>query len=261
MNDIAKAFSGGASKAFIAFVTAGDPSLSASESFILDLVAGGADLIEIGIPFSDPIAEGPVIQAANVRALAAGATVSKAFELARRVHEKVATPLVFLTYLNPVFHYGYQAFCERCAAVGVSGLIIPDMPFEEQGELKDIAAQCGVAIITLLAPTSVERIKTIAKNAVGFCYLVSSMGVTGVRSEITTDLETLITEIKKHTDTPVAVGFGIHSPKQARELGRYADAVIVGSQIVSLIAEHGATAGPVLREYVATMKAALSECD
>ncbi|MDR0435812.1 MAG: tryptophan synthase subunit alpha [Propionibacteriaceae bacterium] len=254
-NDIAKAFAGG--KAFIAFITAGDPSLAASEGFIRDLIAGGADLIEIGIPFSDPIAEGPVIQAANVRAFAGGASVAGAFELARRVHAQTATPLVFLTYLNPVFHYGYEAFCARCAEVGVSGIIIPDLPFEEQGELKSIAAGHGVAVITLIAPTSADRIRAIAEAATGFIYVVSSMGVTGVRAEITTDLKTIITEIKKHTNTPVAIGFGIHSPEQAAELSRYADGVIVGSKIVSLIAEHGAAAGPVLREYAASMKSAL----
>jgi tryptophan synthase alpha chain len=256
MSDISAAFRNG--KAFIAFVTAGDPSLEATEGFILELVAGGADLIEIGIPFSDPIAEGPVIQAANVRALAAGASVAGVFELARRVHAQTPVPLVFLTYLNPVFHYGYEAFCARCAAVGVSGLIIPDLPFEEQGELKDIAAAHGIDLITLIAPTSAARIQAIASAATGFIYVVSSMGVTGVRSEITTDLETIITEIKKHTKTPVAIGFGIHSPAQAQALSRPADGVIVGSKIVSLIADHGSRSGPILRDYATTMKAALS---
>ncbi|MDR0837467.1 MAG: tryptophan synthase subunit alpha [Propionibacteriaceae bacterium] len=255
MSNIAAAFAHG--KAFIAFLTAGDPSIEASERFIDALIEGGADLIEIGIPFSDPIAEGVVIQAANVRSLTHGTRLDHAFELAAKVHAKTETPLVFLTYLNPVFHYGYEAFTARCAQVGVSGLIIPDLPFEEQGELKGIAAAHGVDIITLIAPTSEQRIAAIATEATGFIYLVSSLGVTGVRSEITTDLGAIVRAIKAHTDTPVAVGFGVHSPEQAAQIGAVADGVIVGSKIVSLIAEHGEDSAERLRDYARQMKEAL----
>ncbi|MDR1851334.1 MAG: tryptophan synthase subunit alpha [Propionibacteriaceae bacterium] len=256
MSDISKAFADG--KAFIAFLTGGDPTLAASERYLVAMAEAGADLLEIGIPFSDPIAEGPVIQAANIRALSAGANVDGIFELARRVHAKIDTPLVFLTYLNPVFHYGYERFCERCRECGVSGLIIPDLPYEEQGELKPIAAKHGIDIITLIAPTSEGREAQIAKDATGFVYAVSSLGVTGVRSEITTDLARMVGDIKKQTDTPVAVGFGVHSPEQAAEIGAFADGVIVGSKIVSIIAEQGEDAEVPLREYVASMKNALS---
>lgn len=255
MSNIASAFANG--KAFIAFLTSGDPSIEASERFIDALIEGGADLIEIGIPFSDPIAEGVVIQAANVRSLSHGTRLDDAFELARRVHSRCDTPLVFLTYLNPVFHYGYGAFCARCAEVGVSGLIIPDLPFEEQGELKPTAASHGVDVITLIAPTSEQRIEEIAAQATGFIYLVSSLGVTGVRSEITTDLGEIVRTIKKQTDVPVAVGFGIHSPEQAATIGAIADGVIVGSKIVSLIAEHGEDSAACLRDYARQMKDAL----
>ncbi|MHC6203833.1 tryptophan synthase subunit alpha [Breznakiellaceae bacterium SP9] len=260
MSNIAHAFTdeGGTARcAFIGFVTGGDPSIEKSEEFILELIRAGADLIEIGIPFSDPIAEGPVIQAANIRALSAGATVEKLFGLVASLRTKTQVPLVFLTYLNPVFHYGYAAFFKRGRAVGLDGIIIPDLPFEEQGEVREAASEYGIDLISLIAPTSKERIRDIAKAATGFIYLVSSMGVTGVRSEISTDLRSIVEAVKAVSTVPLAVGFGIHSPQQAAAIGQLADGIIVGSAIVKIIAEHGEAAAPYLYEYVREMKAPL----
>jgi len=256
MSNIAKAFQNG--KAFIGFVTGGDPSVEKTKEFVLEMFKSGADLVEIGIPFSDPIAEGPVIQEANIRALSAGATVEKLFALVEDLRKETASPLVFLTYLNPVFHYGYDAFFKRCGAVGLDGIIIPDLPFEEHSEVRETASKYGVDLISLIAPTSEERIKEIAKNASGFIYLVSSMGVTGVRSKITTDIASIATAIKAVTKIPVAVGFGIHSPEQAAQIARIADGVIVGSAIVKIVAEHGGSAAPYISKYVREMKEAVT---
>jgi tryptophan synthase alpha chain len=255
MNKISNAFNSGT--AFIGFVTGGDPSIQKSEEYILALIEGGADLIEIGIPFSDPIAEGPVIQRANIRALSNGATVDKIFDLVKTVREKSDVPIVFLTYLNPVFHYGYASFFEKCRAVGVDGIIIPDLPFEEQDEVRQHSSKFGVSLISLIAPTSEARIKKIAESAEGFLYVVSSMGVTGVRSEIKTDLQSIIESVKAATDTPVAIGFGVHSPEQAKEIAVLADGVIVGSKIVSIIEEFPEEAASRLLEYAKSMKAAV----
>ncbi|MDR2606008.1 MAG: tryptophan synthase subunit alpha [Oscillospiraceae bacterium] len=254
-NRIANAFSNG--KAFIGFVTGGDPSIEASEEFILAMAESGADLIEIGIPFSDPIAEGPVIQAANIRALGAGVTVDRIFELAAAVRAKTEVPLVFLTYLNPVFKRGYDSFFKRCAEVGADGVIIPDMPFEEQGEAKRFAQAHGIALISMVAPTSEQRVAEIAKSAEGFLYVVSSMGVTGVRGEIRTDLDALIKPIRKHSAIPAAVGFGVSTPRQAAEISRIADGVIVGSAIVRIVEQYGKDAATHLRAYVSEMKSAM----
>ncbi|MBO6015589.1 MAG: tryptophan synthase subunit alpha [Lachnospiraceae bacterium] len=239
--------------AFIPFLTVGDPSLDKTYEFILEMEKAGAALIELGIPFSDPIAEGPVIQAANVRALSAGCTTDKVFELVERVREKTQIPLVFLTYLNPVFKYGYERFCSRCKEAGVDGLIIPDMPFEEKKELKDIAGKYDVDIISLVAPTSKERIEKIAKDAEGYIYVVSSMGVTGVRSEIKTDVRDIVSHIKAVTDVPVAIGFGINTRQQVQEFSEYCDGVIVGSAIVKLIEKHGENAAEPIGEYIRQM--------
>ncbi|MDR0838568.1 MAG: tryptophan synthase subunit alpha [Oscillospiraceae bacterium] len=252
MSRISKAFDHG--KAFIGFVTGGDPSFEKSEEFILEMERAGADLIEIGIPFSDPIAEGPVIQAANIRALSGGATVDGCFELAARLRAKTDVPLVFLTYLNPVFRRGYDKFFADCAAAGVDGVIIPDLPFEEQPEVKTPAKAHSIDVISLIAPTSEARIAEIAKDASGFIYVVSSMGVTGVRSEIKTDLRSIIETIRSVTDVPAAVGFGISTPGQSREIAGFADGVIVGSAIVKLCEKHGADAGRYIYEYVKSVK-------
>jgi tryptophan synthase alpha chain len=252
MNKIANAFNAGT--AFIGFVTGGDPTMEKSEEYILSLIEGGADLIEIGIPFSDPIAEGPVIQRANIRALSAGATVDKLFSLVENIRRKSNVPIVFLTYLNPVFHYGYASFFEKCQTVGVDGIIIPDLPFEEQGEVRQHSSKYGVSLISLIAPTSEARIKKIAESSEGFLYVVSSMGVTGVRSEIKTDLQAIIESVRAITDTPIAVGFGVHTPEQANEIAAIADGVIVGSKIVSIIEEYPDDADVRLIGYAKEMK-------
>lgn len=244
-------------KAFIGFLTGGDPSIEKSEEFIMRMVEAGCDLIEIGIPFSDPIAEGPVIQEANIRALSAGTTTDKLFMLAANVRKKTNVPLVFLTYLNPVFKYGYEQFCAKCEEAGVNGIIIPDMPFEERGELLEIAGAHHVDIISLIAPTSEERIKKIAAQAQGFIYVVSSMGVTGVRSEIKTDLDSILSAVKEASDVPAAVGFGINTPAQAGKIAETADGVIVGSAIVKIIEKYGKDAGDYVYEYVKSMKDAI----
>lgn len=244
-------------KAFIGFVTAGDPTLDVTEQLIYAMEQGGADLIEIGIPFSDPMAEGVVIQQANERALAAGCTTDKVFALVEQVRKKTQIPLVFLTYLNPIFTYGAQKFMEQCARVGVDGLIIPDMPFEEKGELAEICAQYGIDIISMIAPTSHERIARIASAATGFIYCVSSLGVTGVRSEIHTDLAEMVRLIRQSTDLPCAVGFGIATPEQAHAVAAVSDGAIVGSAIVKLVEQYGADSVPYVRDYVKQMKAAV----
>ena len=248
-------------KAFIGFLTAGDPSLECTEKFIIKMEEAGAALIEIGIPFSDPIAEGPVIQSANIRALSNpnGCTTDQVFEMVERVSKKVSVPLVFLTYLNPVFKYGYDRFFARCASAGISGIIVPDMPLEEKGEVADIAAKHGVDVISLIAPTSKERIAKIAKSATGYIYIVSSMGVTGMRSEITTDLESIVRVVKENTSVPAAIGFGINTPEQAKKYAGMADGVIVGSAIVKIIEKYGENAAEPVYNYVKEMADAVKE--
>lgn len=255
MSKIADAFKNG--KAFIGFVTAGDPNLEASEEIILSMAQGGCDLIEIGIPFSDPIAEGPVIQDANIRALSQGVTTDKVFELTKRISQKISTPMVFMTYLNVLFKYGYNRFLQKAQDAGICGVIIPDMPYEEKEELRVVAEQYGIEVVSLIAPTSESRIKRIAEDAQGFIYEVSSMGVTGVRSEIKTDLESITKAVKQATDIPVAIGFGISTPEQAKKYAQLADGVIVGSAIVKIVAEHGVQAPKYVYDYVKSMKAAI----
>lgn len=258
MSNISKAFKNGS--AFIGFLTAGDPSLDKTGEFILEMVRGGTDLIEIGIPFSDPVAEGRVIQEANVRALSSGTTPDRVFELVASVRQKTDVPLVFLTYVNLIFNYGYERFFTRCGELGVDGIIIADLPFEEKEELSQIAGSHGVDIISMVAPTSGERIRKITSEASGFVYIVSSMGVTGIRDEIITDIGALIKSVKSFTDVPAAVGFGIATPEQAKEIIRLgADGAIVGSAIVNIIGQYGGDAGRYLYEYVRTMKAAISQ--
>ncbi|MDR0515464.1 MAG: tryptophan synthase subunit alpha [Fibromonadaceae bacterium] len=252
---IENAFKNG--KAFIAFLTGGDPSLEKSAEFILEAEKAGADLVEIGIPFSDPIAEGEVIQAANIRALSGGVTVHGIFELVSMVRQKSEIPLVFLTYLNPVYYYGYEKFFAKCKEMGVDGIIVPDLPFEEQMELKTEAQNYGIDLISLIAPTSSERAEMIAKESSGFLYIVSSMGVTGVRSEIKTDVASIVSAAKAVSKTPCAVGFGINTPEQAAKFAKVSDGVIVGSAIVKIIEKHGENAGKYVYEYVKEMKRAI----
>ena len=255
MSRIKDVFSNG--KAFIAFVTAGDPDLAVTEELIPVMADAGADLIEIGIPFSDPVAEGIVIQEADMRALAAGTTTDKIFDMVKRIRQTNTVPLAFMTYINPIFVYGSERFIKMAAEAGIDALIVPDMPFEEKGELLPLCHQYGLELISLIAPTSKERVSAIAKEAEGFVYCVSSMGVTGVRQTITTNIGEMIDLVKQTQDIPCAVGFGISTPEQAREMSRHADGVIVGSAIVKIVAKYGKECiGPV-REYVKSMKDAI----
>ncbi len=255
MSRIKNAFHHG--KAFIAFVTGGDPDLETTENLIYAMEKAGADLIEIGIPFSDPIAEGIVIQDANERALAAGCTTDKLFDMIAKARKKVGIPLVFLTYINPIYTYGKDKFMLKCRETGIDGIIVPDLPFEEKEELEPDCDKYGIDLISLIAPTSRERIKKIAHKAQGFIYCVSSLGVTGVRTEINTDIESMVGLVREVTDTPCAVGFGISTPGQAARYASLSDGAIVGSAIVKLVAQHGRDSEKAVFEYVKSMKAAV----
>ena len=259
MNRIKEAFEN--KKAFIPFITGGDPSLEITKQLLLAMQEAGADLIEIGIPFSDPIAEGPVIQEADERALKAGCTIDGLFEMVGEVKGQIHVPLVFMTYINPIYVYGTEKFMERCRECGIAGVIVPDMPFEEKGELKDVCRNYGVELISLIAPTSNERIEMIAKEAEGFLYCVSSTGVTGVRAQIQTDIGKMIQRVRAVSDIPCAIGFGIATPKQAKEMASLADGAIVGSAIVKIAAEYGTDCVPFVAQYVREMKQAVSEAD
>ncbi|WP_432627911.1 tryptophan synthase subunit alpha [Brotaphodocola sp.] len=255
MSNLGKAFDHG--KAFVAFITCGDPDLETTAKAVRAMAEAGADLIELGIPFSDPTAEGPVIQSANVRALAAGTTTDKIFEMVKELRNDVKIPMVFMTYANVVFSYGTGRFAERCAEVEIDGVILPDVPYEEKEEFAPFFDAYGLSLVSLIAPTSAERIAMIAKEAQGFIYVVSSLGVTGVRSEITTDIGALTEQIRAVTDVPCAVGFGISTPEQAVKMAKVSDGAIVGSAIVRLMEKYGREAVPHVAEYVKSMKDAL----
>ncbi len=255
MSNINNAFKNG--KAFIGFLTAGDPDLETTTECIIAMDEAGADLIEIGIPFSDPIAEGSVIQSANIRALKSNTHLDNIFETVKFVRTKTDIPMVFLTYINPVFNYGYEKFFCTCNKTGVDGIIIPDLPFEEKEEILEYTDKYDIDIISLIAPTSEDRIKTIAKDAKGFVYVVSSMGVTGMRDEITTDVETIVKHIKETTQIPAAIGFGINTPEQAKHFAQIADGVIVGSAIVKIIERYGKNSPEYVYNYVMEMKNAI----
>ena len=252
MSKINKAFSQG--KAFITFITGGDPNITTTEELIYAMERAGANLIEIGIPFSDPVAEGDTIQKANERALRAGTTTDKLFDMVGRVRTKSDIPLVFLTYANPIYTYGKERFFKKCQENGVDGVIVPDLPFEEKEEFLPECDKYGVDLISLIAPTSNSRIGMIASQAKGFIYCVSSLGVTGVRKSINTDIKTMVEEVKKVTNVPCAVGFGVSDPLQAKELSMIADGVIVGSAIVEIIEKEGEACINSVYEYVKTMK-------
>lgn len=252
---IAEAFRNG--KAFIPFITCGDPDLETTAKVVRAMVHAGADLIELGIPFSDPTAEGPVIQEANVRALAAGATTDKIFDLVRDLRKDVTIPMVFMTYSNVVFSYDAEVFIRTCSEIGIDGLILPDLPFEEKEEFADLCSKYQVALISLIAPTSENRIAMIAREAEGFIYVISSLGVTGTRTEITTDIGAIVKLIRENTDIPCAVGFGISTPKQAHDMAEKSDGAIVGSAIIKLLAKYGREAAGPVAEYVKSMKDAL----
>lgn len=254
---IANAFEDG--NTFIGFLTAGDPSVEKTVEYILAMEEAGCDLIEIGIPFSDPVAEGPVIQEANIRALANDTTTDDVFNVISEVRKKSNVPIVFLTYINPVFYYGYEKFFSKSEELGVDGIISPDLPYDEKDEIYEVATAHGLDVISLIAPTSKERIQMIAGDASGFIYVVSSLGVTGMRSEIKTDLESIIEDIKEVTDVPTAVGFGINTPEQAENISKIADGIIVGSAIVNIIGEYGENAKEPLVNYIKSMKDAISK--
>ena len=257
MSNIAKAFAEG--KAFIPFVTCGDPDLETTAKVVRAMAEAGADLIELGIPFSDPTAEGPVIQADNVRALASGTTTDKIFDMVRELRKDVTVPMVFMTYANVVFSYGSEKFISSCADIGIDGLILPDVPYEEKEEFDPICKRYGLDLISLVAPTSEDRIAKVAGEASGFVYVVSSLGVTGVRSEITTDIGAMVRLIRASTKLPCAVGFGISTPEQAKKMASLSDGAIVGSAIVKLIAQYGRDAAPYVAEYVKSMKDAVRQ--
>ncbi|MDY6083978.1 MAG: tryptophan synthase subunit alpha [Dialister sp.] len=240
-------------KAFIPFVTAGDPDLSTTEALIYAMAKAGAGVIELGIPFSDPVAEGPVIQEADNRALAAGFRIDALFDLVERVRIRTEVPLVFLTYDNPIFTYGRDRFFARCAKAGIDGVIVPDVPFEERETLRPYAKGNGIALISLVAPSSHERVQMLAREAEGYIYLVSSMGVTGVRETITTNLPEIVKKIRQVSDRPIAVGFGIARPEQAAHMAAISDGAIVGSAIVKLVAKYGKDCVAPVRDYVRSM--------
>ena len=275
MNRIREAFAHG--KAFIPFITAGYPDLETTRQVVRAAQENGADLIEIGIPFSDPTAEGPVIQTANVRALEKGITTDMVLDFIRQIREdgSVTVPMVFMTYANVVYSYheggdgdrdgqdgsdrGRYGFCRKCAEVGIDGLILPDIPFEEKDQFEDACRCSGLDLISLIAPTSEDRIQTIAKEAKGFIYIVSSLGVTGVRSDITTDIAAITAKIREVTDVPCAVGFGISTPQQAARMAAQSDGAIVGSAIIRIIDQYREQAAPHVGEYVRSMKEALKK--
>lgn len=244
-------------KAFIPFIIAGDPDLDTTERFIVEMAKAGADLIEIGVPFSDPVAEGTVIQAASKKALDAGTTTDKIFDMAKKASAQVNIPLVIMTYVNPIFVYGKEKFFAKCKECGICGVIVPDLPFEEKDEILSEANACDVEVVSLIAPTSENRIGMIAGEAQGFVYCVSSLGVTGVRSEIKTDVKSIVETIRRYTDIPVAVGFGISTPEQAYDMAKISDGAIVGSAIVRIVDKYGKDAAPYLYDYVKSMKEAV----
>lgn len=256
MSKIKNAFANG--KAFIPFITCGDPDLKTTAECVREMVKNGASLIELGIPFSDPTAEGVVIQNANLRALRGGTTTDKVFELVRDLRRDVKIPLVFMTYANVVFGYGADKFLSTCAAIGINGLILPDLPFEEKNEFLPICKGHGVDLISMIAPTSENRITMIAREAEGFLYIVSSLGVTGTRSKIITDLAPIIKVVRENTNIPCAIGFGISTPEQAREMSRLADGVIIGSAIIKLLERHGTAAPKFIGAYTKTITESLA---
>lgn len=255
MSKIKSAFKNG--KAFIPFITCGDPDLETTSAAVKAAAENGADLIELGIPFSDPTAEGPVIQGANIRALKGGITTDKIFEFVKVLREDVDIPLVFMTYANVVFSYGTDRFFSNCKEVGIDGIILPDVPYEEKDEFQSVSDLYGIELISLIAPTSENRISMIAKEAEGFLYIVSSLGVTGTRNEIKTDLSSIIDVVRRNTDIPCAIGFGISTPEQAAKMAELSDGVIVGSAIIKLLEKHGKNAPKYIGEYVKLMKNAI----
>lgn len=256
MSNIGKAFEN--KKAFIAFITCGDPDLDTTVEVVKEAVKNGADLIELGIPFSDPTAEGPTIQGANLRALTGGVTTDKIFDMVKELRKDVSVPMVFMTYANVVFSYGAERFIKTCSEIGIDGIILPDLPYEEKEEFHPVCVKYGVDLISLIAPTSENRIAQIAKDAEGFIYVVSSLGVTGTRTEIKTDLESIVKAIRENTNVPCAIGFGISKPEQAKKMAGISDGAIVGSAIIKIIEKYGKDSPKYVGEYVKSMKDAIA---
>ena len=247
-------------RALVPYFTAGDPSIATTRQLVVEAARRGADAIELGIPFSDPLADGPVIQRATQRALAAGVTLPRVLELVREMRSEVSVPLVFLTYYNPVLAFGLKAFCRTAVEAGIDGVIVADLPPEEAGPLQAEAEQAGLDLVHLVAPTSTpERMRRIARASQGFIYLVSLTGVTGERVALAPELSQQLRALRAITTKPICVGFGISTPEQAREVGRVADGVIVGSAIVRLVEQHGGTSDLLARvgDFIAALKAPL----
>ena len=257
MSRIAEAFSG--HKAFIPFITVGDPDLETTKKIVKAAADNGADLIELGIPFSDPTAEGPVIMEADNVALKAGTTTDKVFDLTAELRETITIPMVYMTYANVVFSYGSERFAKRASEAGIDGIILPDVPYEEKEDFDAIFAQYDIDLISMIAPTSENRIAMIAREAKGFIYMVSSLGVTGTRSEITTDIGAMTALVRQNSSVPCAVGFGISNPEQAAQMASLSDGAIVGSAIIKVIAKHGRDAAGPVGEYVKAMAEAVHQ--
>lgn len=255
MSKISKAFENG--KAFIPFITCGDPNLEVTKEAVIEMERAGADLIELGIPFSDPTAEGPVILEANIRALKNTITTDHIFDMVCELRKTVKIPLVFMTYANVIYSYGTERFMKKCQKIGIDGVVLPDIPFEEKEEFDAVCKQYNVEFISMIAPTSEERIGMIAKEANGFMYCVSSLGVTGTRTSIKTNIKEMVAKVKEHNDIPCAVGFGISTPEQAAKVAKQADGVIVGSAIVKICAKYGEDAVCHIGQYVKKMKEAV----
>ncbi|MCL1883561.1 MAG: tryptophan synthase subunit alpha [Defluviitaleaceae bacterium] len=246
-------------KSMIAFLMGGDPDIETTEKLIPAMLEAGVDLFEIGIPFSDPAADGLVIQQAGVRALEKGCTADDLFNMVKRLREKISAPITFLTYANSIFAYGKERFMERCRDCGIDGVIVPDIPFEEKDELAGVCKKYGVAQIMIVAPTSKERTQTIARDAEGFLYCVSTLGVTGIRDEIRTNMTEIITKVREVSKIPCAVGFGISTPEQARDMASVSDGVIIGSAIVKIISEYGRDSVEPLKQYINRVKDAINQ--
>lgn len=255
MNKLKQVFASG--KAFIPFITAGDPAIEVTEQLVLQMAEAGADLVELGIPFSDPVAEGPVIQDADSRALSGGITTDKIFTMVGRIRKSCDVPIALMTYVNPIFTYGTDRFMRNCQAAGIDAVIVPDVPYEEKDELMPYCSKYNVDLISMIAPSSRNRIRMIAGEAQGFIYCVSSMGVTGMRQEIGDDVKEMIKLVKEVNDIPCAIGFGISTPEQAARMAQFSDGVIVGSAIVKMVEQYGADCVPHVVEYVRRMKNAI----
>ena len=250
-------------KALIAFITAGDPDVETTEKLVLEMEEKGADIIELGLPFSDPLADGPVIQKSSQRALKKGMNTSAFLEMISRLRQKTRVPLLVLTYYNLVFSYGEEKFITDAARAGIDGLVIPDLPLEESSSLQSLALQQGVDLIYLLTPTSTEeRIRMTSERAQGFIYCVALTGVTGVRDNLSINAEDMVKRIKNYTPLPLALGFGISTPQQAGEAAAFCDGIIVGSGIVRMVEQLGESPGNLLREvgnYISSLKESTRE--